>query len=136
MAPFPEKRFTANWLTAFMVSPGVLFPSAYLALYLSTSAFLNTGFKNELCLSYGIATHNSRSLSIGSLKTGPDLCSVTISDIASMPANTSRNNVYRSINTIEIPLCDIADFLFSKSAREASAIAACEKILAEESRFQ
>jgi len=133
MPPFQEKCFPATWLKAFMVSPGVLFPAAYLVLYLSVSAFLNTGFKKELCQSYSVATHDSRRLSIGSLKAGPDLCSVKITGIESTPAQASLNKGTRSIRTVDVNLSGIAGFMFSRSARELFIHEACRKILAEES---
>lgn len=141
MTPFRfEKRFIANWMKAFMVSPGVLFPAAYLIIYLCASLFLNTVYKKELCRSYGIATGSSRNLSIGSLKAGIDLGSVTLSDIETVSAisfpGKKATGPARSIHTMSITLCDTGNFFLSKSARQVSARKACEKILAGEARYQ
>ncbi|NTV60038.1 MAG: hypothetical protein HGA77_01875 [Chlorobiaceae bacterium] len=136
MLPSLEKRFPANWLKAFMMSPGVLFPSAYLLFYFSTSIFLNTGFKNELCRTYSTATHGSRNLSIGSLKADFDCRSVTISGIESSSAGASKNKAPRTIDKFEIRVTDITGFLASTSVRNRSAMAICEKIIAEESLNQ
>jgi hypothetical protein len=131
-----DKRFISNWLKACMVSPGVLFPAAYLMLYLLVSIFLETGFKKEICRAYGNASGNSRHLSIGSVKAGLDLCSVTLHDIESRPSNVAEKNRTRSINALNIRLCGIGTFLSGGSSRELSARAASEKILDEESRNQ
>jgi|WetSurMetagenome_2_1015567.scaffolds.fasta_scaffold1265843_1 hypothetical protein len=131
-----DKRFLSNWLKAFMVSPGVLFPAAYLMLYLLLSLFLDTGFKEEICRAYGNASGNSRHLSIGSVKAGFDLCSITLQDIESGPAYAAENNRTHSIHALKIRLCGIGTFLSGGSSRELSARAASEKILDEESRDQ
>jgi hypothetical protein len=48
---FPEKNFLINWCKALMLSPGVLFPAAYLLVYTSTNIYLNADFKKNLARS-------------------------------------------------------------------------------------
>ncbi|NTW55737.1 MAG: hypothetical protein HGB20_01675 [Chlorobiaceae bacterium] len=137
MNPFRfDKRFVANWLKAFMVSPGVLFPAAYLFLYLSSGLFLNGVFKKELQDAYALKTANSRRLAVGSLKLSVTLGSVTLNDITTEPARASADSRPRIINAVEIPLPDLADILLFSSARRSSARSVCETVLAEESNGQ
>ncbi len=137
MNPFRfDKHFVANWLKAFLVSPGVLFPAAYLFLFLSAGQFLNGNFKKELQETYALKTANSRRLSVRSLMLSTTLGSVTLHDIETGPVPPSADNRPHSINTMEIPLSDLAGILFCNSVRRSSVGSACERILAEESDGQ
>jgi hypothetical protein len=124
-----------------MLSPGVLFPSGYLLLYLSTNIYLNGDFKKNLSESVQNATGNTWHISIKSLQSDLVLDTVILNHIeltkAAMPEN--RADIARStitINTLEIPLPNLQQLLFNSSERLTSTNALCDKILAEKNLAQ
>jgi len=136
-----KKKFVINWLKAFMLSPGILFPAGYLLLYLSTNIYLNADFKKSLSLSVQRATGNRWHIHIKSLKTGWILNSVTLNEIeftkAAMPENRGQvANHSMTINTLEIPTPHLQQLLFSNADLMSSTNALCEKIIAEKSLVQ
>ena len=66
---------------AFMLSPGVLFPAAYLFLYLSTNIYLNADFKTNLSKSVERATGNTWQTNISSIKPGWGFDSMTLNHV-------------------------------------------------------
>ena len=138
MAPrFPEAKFVKNWLKALMLSPGMLFPAAYLLLYLSTNIYLNIDFKKNLYQSVSKATGNTWQVSIKSLRSSLILDSVTLNQIELTPVTRPENPGKRSchpiiINKLEIAYPELEKLLFSRKERQRSTKALCEKILADE----
>jgi hypothetical protein len=129
---FPEKKFLINWLKAFMLSPGVLFPAGYLLVYLSTNIYLNADFKNNLSQSINSSTGNTWQISIKSLKSGLVFNSVTLNNIEITPKSQQKSITPIFIETLEIAYPELEKILFSRDARLSSTRAVCEKILADE----
>ena len=120
-----------------MLSPGMLFPAAYLLVYLSTNIYLNADFKKNLSQSVARATSNTWHLSIKSLNSGPGLDSIMLNTIELTPVVQSRNskpgtNHAITIKTIEIACPELQNILFSHKERLLSTRAICEKILSDE----
>ncbi len=129
---FPKKDFLINWLKALMLSPGVLFPAAYLLAYLSTNIYLNADFKKNLAQSVSQETGNTWQVSIKSLNSGFILDSVTLNHIELTPAETPAcNNQPITIPTLKIPCPELEKLMFSPSKRLESTQAMCKKILAD-----
>ncbi|NMW19306.1 MAG: hypothetical protein HKK66_09825 [Chlorobiaceae bacterium] len=132
-----RKKFILNWLKAFMLSPGVLFPTGYLLLYLSTNIYLNVIFKTNLSESVERATGNTWQTSIKSIKSGLVFDCVTLKHIEltktarpEISANVRSRTL--TIDTLEIPFPNVQMLLFSSTERQSSTNALCEKILAEQ----
>ena len=131
-----RKNFLLNWLKAFMLSPGMLFPAGYLLLYLTTNIYLNADFKKNLTRSVRRVSGNTWNVSITSLKSGLVLDSVTLHHIELTKANMSESRAQVAsptiiINTLYIPYPNLQRLLFSSDERISSTSALCEKILAE-----
>jgi hypothetical protein len=134
---FPEKKFIKNWLKALMLSPGMLFPAAYLLIYLSTNIYLNADFKKNLSQSVNHATGNTWQISIKSLKSGFVLDSVTLNQIELTPIVRPENKGKPAshpitIKKLEVAYPEIEKVLFSRKERLLSTKTVCDKILAAE----
>lgn len=141
MPRFPKKSFVVNWLKALMLSPGMLFPAAYLLVYLSTNIYLNADFKKNLSRSLNRATSNNWYVSIKSLNSGPVLDSITLNTIEFTPVVQSDNNGQSTnhaitIKTLEIACPELQNILFSRKERLLSTKVVCEKILSDERLVQ
>ncbi|EAT59094.1 hypothetical protein [Chlorobium ferrooxidans] len=131
----PHKTFVINWLKALMLSPGILFPMAYLLLYLSTNIFLNKDYKKDLTLSFNRATGNSLHIKVASLKAGLIFDSVTLNQIeltSTVPVEGAKSSSGDkiTIKSMKINSPDLQNILFSQCALQASTEQVCEKILA------
>ncbi len=131
-----RKKFVLHWLMAFMLSPGVLFPAAYLFLYLSTNIYLNADFKTNLSKSVERATGNTWQTNISSIKPGWGFDSMTLNHVELTKATnrgirSNDENRTITINNLEIPVPDIQKLLFSNTDRIASTNALCKIIIAE-----
>lgn len=134
---FPEKTFLINWVKALLLSPGMLFPAAYLMVYLATGLYLNADFKMNLSRSINMATGNAWQISIKSLKPSLVLDSVTLNHIELTPTDQLQNNEPDTLHAItikalEIPWPGLEKVLFSRNERISSANTVCKKILADE----
>ncbi|MEI8102222.1 MAG: hypothetical protein WCG61_01690 [Chlorobium sp.] len=127
-----EKKFFINWCKALMLSPGVLFPAAYLLVYTSTNIYLNAAFKHNLAHSVNQATGNTWNTSISSVTAGLILDSIKLNHVTLSPADTTAKNSKRiTLTTLEIPCNNLQLLLFSPSKRFSSTETISEKILSE-----
>ena len=138
---FPHKKFVINWLKALMLSPGMLFPAAYLLVYFSTNIYLNAGFKKNLSQSVNKATGNTWQISIKSLKSGLVLNSVTLNHIELTPivrheSNGKIINHTITIKNLEIACPELQKLLFSPAERMQSTKTVCDKILSDDRIIQ
>ncbi len=136
-----RKKFFRHWLIALMLSPGVLFPTGYLFLYLSTNIYLNADFKTNLSKSVARATGNTWHTNITSIKSGWGFDSMTLNHVeltkaANRGIKADVENRTITINTIEIPFPDLQNVLFSSAERQRSTNALCDIILAEKGLAQ
>lgn len=133
----PERKFLINWLKAFFVSPGVLFPAAYLALYLGTDIYLNTDYKKELFRSLSKAAGSASRIEIGTLHTCYKLDIITIDHInitfpAPVRGNESWNAGTSSISSVSVPVRNAEKLIFSTAARRSSLDMLCRQIIDRE----
>ncbi|MEI7696057.1 MAG: hypothetical protein WCI64_10495, partial [Chlorobium sp.] len=99
-----EKKCLINWCKALMLSPGILFPAAYLLVYTSTNIYLNAAFKQNLALSVNQATGKAWDTSITSVKAGLILDSVKLNHIILAPAGrATQNGQSITIKSLNIP---------------------------------
>jgi hypothetical protein len=126
----PEKKFLINWCKALMLSPGVMFPAAYLLVYTSTNIYLNAEFKKNLAQSVKQATGSTWQISIKSVSSDLMLDSVTLNHIELTPAGRLEHPSI-IIPTIEVNCPDLQNMLFSPAKRLSSTQVICEKILSD-----
>jgi hypothetical protein len=70
-----------KWFTALMLSPGMIFSSVYLVVWLSANHYLDHTFKLHLKRFFISETGLRCQLDIGSLRPGLDLNSITLENI-------------------------------------------------------
>jgi hypothetical protein len=106
-----------KWFTAFILSPGMIFASAYMAVWLSTNIYLARSFKHHLQNIFLAETGQRYQLDIGSLRPGFDLNSITLKKLALTPVGTVRNPgtqpYVMQIPELRIDCPDLGFFLFS-----------------------
>jgi len=132
---FPQKKFLINWCKALILSPGVLFPAAYLLVYTSTNIYLNAQFKMNLAQSVKQATGSTWEISIKSLSSDLILDSVTLNHIE-LRATGAHEQSSITIPSIEVNCTDLQKLLFSPAKRISSTEAICEKILSDKHLVQ
>jgi len=113
-----------------MLSPGVLFPAAYLLVYTSTNIYLNAEFKENLARSVKQATGSTWEMSITSLSSDLILDSVTLNHIELTPSGT-REQPSITIPTIEVNCPELQTLLFSQTKRLSSTELIRKKILSD-----
>jgi len=129
----PGRKITvANWLKALALSPGILFSTGYLLIYLLTNAHLNSEIKQTVSRTVEAASDNHYALSIEHLRAGLDLHSVTLEDLGLTPTN--RNLPEKTENCFSVrELClddiNLCNLLFSKKATERSTREISRRIL-------
>ncbi|MBV5329240.1 MAG: hypothetical protein JZU65_16730 [Chlorobium sp.] len=84
-----EKLSLFSWLKALLLSPGILFLFVYLAIYLSTTIYLNLDFKKNLLNSFSIPENNPYRITIGSINAGFVMDSVILHEVELSPAEPS-----------------------------------------------
>lgn len=122
-----------KWFTAFILSPGMIFATAYMAVWLSTNIYLAHSFKHHLQNIFLAETGQRYKLDIGSLRPGLDLNSITLKKLALTPVGHDRTqgtppSVMR-IPEIRIDCPDIGFFLFSEGNQLLSMQQVSRKIL-------
>ena len=127
---FREKNFLINWCKALMLSPGVLFPAAYLLVYTSTNIYLNTVFKTNLARSVNQASDSTWKITIKSLSSDLILDSVTLKYIKLTPSGTSAQPTV-TMPTIEVNCSNLEKLLFSPAKRASSTQVIREKIFSD-----
>ncbi len=136
----PQKQFVRNWIKALLLSPGVLFPAAYMLYYLSTNIYLNAGFKANLASSFSQATDNRQQLSIKSIKSDIGLDTFTLNQIvlseSGSNAGTGNSAPAITIKTLTLDSPSLEKMLISNAAMRSSQEALCRNILNEEERLR
>jgi len=138
---FPRKSFIINWLKAFMLSPGVLFPAGYLLLNLATNIYLNTDFKESLTESVNKSTDHNWQIRITSLRSGWVFDSFSLNHIeltrtATLEGGETSYKRIITIKTLEIPFPHLENLLFDSNDRISTINAVSKIILAQENRSQ
>ncbi|ASQ90102.1 hypothetical protein CHL67_03430 [Prosthecochloris sp. GSB1] len=121
----PERKLSfSNWLKALLLSPGILFCAAYLALYLLTNVYLDRELKADIAEACVSMSGNRYSLSIERLSANPDLRSVRIENLELLPTGLPAGTPVGERIVIperlisHIDLCDL--FFSRKTAKRAA----------------
>lgn len=120
-----ENRITfVKWLKALMLSPGILFSTGYLIIYLLTNAYLNSDVKNTILREVETATGNRYICSVDHLRAGIDLHSVTLQNIELRPVSkgfqTENSGSVVSIPNLCIDPINLCNLLISRQSAERS----------------
>lgn len=125
----------SSWIRALLLSPGILYLSAYLALYGAISVRLNGTFKEQVQQRYPGGTHR---ITIGAVNPSFGLDTITIRKIEIIPTpdcpENRRNR--RTLPELSIDMPDLQKTLFSNTLLYRSASIACEKIRKHELNAQ
>jgi len=133
---FPHKRFIINWLKALILSPGILFPTAYLFVYLSTSIYLNNAFKTELYQSIDRASGRNVTIKVESISPNLQLDTMILHSIDVIPAESdeSKNQPSQQIkrtHALAIRCPNLQQLLFNKEKRRSSITVISTTLLAK-----
>lgn len=123
-----------KWLTAFLLSPGMLFASAYLLLWLSVNIYLDRTFKQNLKHFIISETGSRYQLDIGSLRPALNLNSITLKHLELIPVgmieNQHSNPAVRKIAELRIECPDLGFIPFKPVEEILSMHMVSSKILA------
>ncbi|HWR00614.1 MAG TPA: hypothetical protein VN371_02030 [Chlorobaculum sp.] len=124
-----------KWLTALMLSPGMIFTTAYLLAWSSVNLYLDKTFKEELGRSFASRSGTRYRLVIGSLRSGPDLNSLTIKKLELYPlengTNERKNETGLQIAELHVQCPDLCFFPFRPAWATLSAHLVTLEILAQ-----
>ena len=124
-----------KWLTALMLSPGMIFTTAYLLAWLSVNLYLDKTFKEELGRSLSSRSGLQYRLVIGSLRSGPDLNSLTIKRLELYPLENGKyertNQTGLHIAELHVQCPDLCFFPFRPARAILSAQQVSMEILAQ-----
>jgi hypothetical protein len=108
-----ESGYGRKWLTALILSPGMIFASAYLVVWLSMNLWLDHNFKHHLKQIFANEAQQQYQIDIGSLRPGADLNSLTLKKLELTPlGGTENQRTNRSVFQIEELRIECADISF------------------------
>lgn len=113
-----------NWLKALLLSPGILFCAAYLAVYLLTNVYLERELKTDIAESCSTASGNRYSLSIDHLSAGLDFRSVRLENLELFPTKQPAGGIVPErivIPELLVDKLDLCNLLFSRKTAEQAA---------------
>ena len=106
------RRSGKKWITALLLSPGMIFGLAYLMVWLSMNLWLDHSFKRHLKQMFITETGQQYRIDIGSLRSGADLNSLMLKNLALTPINNGENqgtnNTARQIAELRIECSDLS----------------------------
>jgi len=125
----------SSWIRALLLSPGILYLSAYLALYGAISVRLNGTFKEQVQQRYPGGTHR---ITIGTVTPSLSLDAITIRKIEIIPTSGCPENRQHqtTLGELSFDMPDLQKTLFSNAILRQSASAAGEKIREHELKAQ
>jgi hypothetical protein len=122
-----------KWLTALILSPGMIFASAYLLVWLSMNLWLNYNFKHHLKQIFTAETGQQYRIDIGSLRSEADLNSLTLKQLELTPVggteNQRTNRSAFQIEELRIECADISFFPFKPADELLTLRKVCRAIL-------
>jgi hypothetical protein len=105
-----------KWFTAFILSPGMIFTSAYLLVWLSINHYLDHTFKHHLKQIFVTEANRQYRIDIGSLRSGADLNSLMFKKLELTPVgetqNKKKNLSVMEITELRIECPDLSFFPF------------------------
>ncbi|HHE32825.1 MAG TPA: hypothetical protein ENL07_09460 [Chlorobaculum parvum] len=121
------------WLTAFILSPGMIFTQAYFLLWLSTNVWLDHAFKQHLKQVFVAETGQGYQLDVRSLRTGPGLNSIILKKLELFrvdPAENQQNEqTTREISELRIDCPNLSFLPFRPSDEMLSLQKVSERII-------
>lgn len=125
----------SSWIKALLLSPGILYLSAYLALYGAISVRLNGTFKEQIQQRYRGGTHR---ITIGAVSPSLGLDAITIRKIEIIPTSGCPENqrLQTNLEELSFDMPDLQKTLFSNAILRQSASIASEKIRKHEPKAQ
>jgi hypothetical protein len=124
-----------KWLTALMLSPGMIFTLAYLLVWLSTNLYLDNTFKSNLKRSFTSDAGVQYKLVVGSLRSRPDLNTLTLKRLELIPISNGKNDRTNGpnlqIEELQVPCPDLCLFPFRPSEATVSAHHISREILSQ-----
>ncbi|RXK88537.1 hypothetical protein EST62_02535 [Chlorobaculum sp. 24CR] len=126
-------RSSRKWFTALMFSPGMIFASAYLLVWLSMNLWLDHTFKGHLEQVFISEAGQRFQIDIGSLRSGADLNSLMLKKLELTPIggaeNLRTNRPSLEIAELQIECPDLSFFPFRPADEMPALRKVCRKIL-------
>ncbi len=133
MTEAPERNLRpGNWLKALLLSPGPLFCTGYLVMYVLTNLHLNGILKEKVAAAVETATGHRYDLSIERLSAGFALDSVTLERLDIVPVGgPPGKRVSESVRIRELRVrhLDLSTLLFSRETAARSTLEISRHIL-------
>jgi len=111
-----SRQAARRWLTALLLSPGMIFALTYLLVWLSMNLYLNHSFKHHLKQIFITEAGQHYRIDIGSLRSGADLNSLMLKKLELTPiGNAETEGANRSamqIAELRIECTDLSFFPF------------------------
>lgn len=122
-----------KWFTALILSPGMIFASAYLMVWVSLNLWLDHSFKHHLKQLFITEAGQQYRIDIGSLRSGADLNSLTLKNLELTPIRNAENQRTRraalEIAELRIECSDLSFFPFRPADELLSLRKVCQAIL-------
>jgi len=125
-------RSGRKWFTALMLSPGMIFASAYLLVWLSTNLWLDRNFKHHLKQTFAAEARQQYRIDIGSLRSGADLNSLMLKKLELTPiggGESQGTDPSLRIAELRIECPEIGFFPFRPAAEIPALRKVCRAIL-------
>jgi len=123
-----ERGSALKWFTAFILSPGMIFASAYLVVWLAMNLYLDHTIKGHLERVFISEAGQRFQIDIGSLRSGADLNSLMLKKLELTPIGGTENHGIKpsplEIAELRIECPDLSFFPF----RPADEIPALRKV--------
>jgi hypothetical protein len=111
-----SRQAARRWLTALLLSPGMIFALAYLVVWFSMNLWLNHAFKRHLKQIFVTEAGQQYRIDIGSLRSSADLNSLMLKKLELTPIqnaeNQRKNNAALQIAELRIDCPDLSFFPF------------------------
>jgi hypothetical protein len=128
------RESSRKWFTALLLSPGMIFALAYLVVWLSMNLWLDHSFKHHLKQIFITETGQQYRIDIGSLRSGADLNSLMLKNLALTPISNAENQRTNSsalqIAELRIECPNLSFFPFRPADKLLSLRKVCHAILA------
>jgi hypothetical protein len=126
------------WITALMLSPGVMFAVAYLLVWIATNLYLNHTFRAQLQNAVNNADGHCYRLSIASLTSGPAMNSLILKRLE-LETGTAGHCLqepqeHLSLTKLEIPAPDLCLIILRPRSVEISVKKTAREILSHMTR--
>jgi hypothetical protein len=126
-------RSGRKWFTALILSPGMIFATAYLLVWLSMNFWLEHNFKHHLKELFVTEARRQYQIDIGSLRSGADLNSLMLKKLELTPIGDAENQRTKrlplQIAELRIECPDLSFFPFRPADETPALRKVCHAIL-------